>query len=513
MHTNRILQRHALSSRYNLSSLSVLGMLSTGKASISLYNSTRHASTIQFRYGKANQQRQQSSKSARQPSSSRREEDPSQNRSTPNFTQYRIGENEELIEFEVGRPYKFFRLENETMKNVQLPATHVTTSKQEMLHFFTEMSYYRRFEIVADMAYKQKLIRGFCHLYDGQEAIITGIKTNYKFGVDSIITSYRDHAYQLAMGDTGDATLSELFGKSPGCARGKGGSMHLYYPKHKFFGGNGIVGAQVPLGTGCGFAHKYSGDGGVNIAAYGDGASNQGQVFEVYNMAKLYNLPQIFLCENNQYGMGTSTSRASSNTEFYTRGSSCNIPGIWIDGMDVLAVKKGFEFAYAYCRAGNGPLVVEAQTYRYHGHSMSDPGVAYRTRDEVDAVRSSRDPIEQVRKKILDQGWATEQELKAIEKDLRKVVDGHFKYAVAAKELPASEIFTDIYANGELPPLLRPVDFRKQRDRDAGLFDPSEGRGDSSDTSRLADTEEIDSQHSGESMSPQIIPKRVEAAA
>jgi len=476
------------------------------KSSISLSSITRHASTIQFRYGKCNQQRQQSSQSSSK--KSLRIEDPSQNRSTPNFTQYRIQDNEDTVEFQVSRPYKFFNLENENLKNVQLPNTSVVTSKNEMLHFFTEMSYYRRFEIVADMAYKQKLIRGFCHLYDGQEAIITGIKSNYQFGIDSIITSYRDHAYQLAMGDTGDATMSELFGKSPGCARGKGGSMHLYYPRHKFYGGNGIVGAQVPLGVGCGFAHKYTQDGGVNIAAYGDGASNQGQVYEVYNMSKLYNLPQVFLCENNQYGMGTSTSRASSNTEFYTRGSSCNIPGIWIDGMDVLAVKKGFEFIYEYCRAGNGPIVVEAQTYRYHGHSMSDPGVAYRTRDEVDAVRSSRDPIEQVRKKIVDMKWATESELKSIEKELRKVVDTHFQYAINAKELPTSEIFTDIYANGELPPLLRPVDFRKQRDRDAGLFDPLENdSSDRQDTARLAESEGIEEERIGESHSPQIVPR------
>jgi len=234
-------------------------------SSTSLCNITRHASTIQFRYGKHNQQRQQSSQST--PQRSTRQDDPSQNRTTPNFIQYRIQDGEELVEYEVGRQYKFFNLQNENIKgNIQLPDTRVKTSKAEMLHFFTEMSYYRRFEIVADMAYKQKLIRGFCHLYDGQEAIITGIKSNYKMGIDSIITSYRDHAYQLAMGDTGDATMSELFGKAPGCARGKGGSMHMYFPKHKFFGGNGIVGAQVPLGTGCGFAHKYSGDGGVNIA-------------------------------------------------------------------------------------------------------------------------------------------------------------------------------------------------------------------------------------------------------
>ena len=314
-----------------------------------------------------------------------------------------------------------------------------------------------------------------------------------------MITSYRDHAYQLAVGDSGDNTLAELFGKSPGCARGKGGSMHLYYPKNKFYGGNGIVGAQIPLGAGLAMAHKMRADGGVAITGYGDGAANQGQVFEAYNMAKLYNLPCIFLCENNEYGMGTSTKRSSANTDYYTRGDY--IPGIWIDGMDVLACKQGFKYAYEWCRNGNGPIVVECQTYRYHGHSMSDPGVAYRTRDEVDAIRSSRDPIEQVKHKILQQKWATEAELKSIEKTIRKQVDGHLKFATEAKELPPSEIFTDIYV-GELPPLLRPVDFRMARDREAGLFNPM-AEGTSTDVMNQSNSDEADSAKRGESQSPQ----------
>jgi len=344
-------------------------------------------------------------------------------------------------------PFKGFKLE-------ELPENKAEATKEECMGYFRTMSKYRRFEITADTLYKQRLIRGFCHLYDGQEAIITGVEAALTY-TDSIITSYRCHAHQMSRGDTAANTFGELLGRDIGCSRGKGGSMHMYNKENNFYGGNGIVGAQVPLGAGLAFAHKYNGDGGVSVTMYGDGAANQGQVFEAANMAALWKLPCIFVCENNQYGMGTSVERHAANSNFYTRGSY--IPGLWIDGMDVLAVKKGFEFASQWCRDGNGPLFVECQTYRYHGHSMSDPGVSYRTREEVQSVRKGRDCIENMRNLIIDQGWADAAELKAIEKEIRKEIDEAVKIAKAATELPADHLTDDIYYN-ERPKFIRLID-------------------------------------------------------
>jgi len=352
------------------------------------------------------------------------------------------------VKIELSKPFKGHKLDP--------PPAHAYTNPTELLQLYKVMAYYRRFEIVADTMYKQRLIRGFCHLYDGQEAIVTGMESALK-RTDSVITAYRDHCHQLSRGDSGESVMSELMGKEAGCSRGKGGSMHMYLEAGKFYGGNGIVGAQIPLGAGLAFAHKFRKDGGVAVAAMGDGASNQGQVYEAANMAALWKLPIIFLVENNEYGMGTATKRASASTQFYTRGDY--IPGLWIDGMDVLACKAGFQFAREWCASGKGPIFVEAQTYRYHGHSMSDPGVSYRSREEVASVREGRDCIDKVRALLLKKGWVDEAQLKQIDKDIRVACDKTVDFAKKSQELGPHEMFTDVY-RGTPPPFIRTVDHR-----------------------------------------------------
>ncbi|XP_011505777.1 PREDICTED: probable pyruvate dehydrogenase E1 component subunit alpha, mitochondrial [Ceratosolen solmsi marchali] len=333
------------------------------------------------------------------------------------------------------KPFRLHKLENG-------PLTEVKLSKADALKYYKQLHTIRRMETAAGNLYKEKFVRGFCHLYSGQEACAVGLVAALR-PQDSVITAYRAHGWTYLMGVSPLGVLAELTGRQSGNARGKGGSMHMY--AKNFYGGNGIVGAQVPLGAGIAFAHKYQNNGGVCLALYGDGAANQGQIFETYNMTKLWNVPCIFICENNGYGMGTSVDRASANTEYYTRGDF--IPGIWVDGMDILAVREATKFAINYCTSGKGPLVMETFTYRYSGHSMSDPGTSYRTREEIQEVRQTRDPLTSFKERILHANLVTNDELKKMENDIRKEVDDAIKSAKSDKEVPISELTTDIYAN------------------------------------------------------------------
>lgn len=333
-------------------------------------------------------------------------------------------------------PYKLHHLD-------EGPATSTTLTREDGLRLYHQMVTVRRMETAAANLYKEKAIRGFCHLCSGQEAIYSGIGAALR-EQDSVITSYRAHGFTYVMGIPVIGVLAELTGKKSGVVRGKGGSMHMY--AKNFYGGNGIVGAQVPLGAGIAFAHKYKGDGGVNFSLYGDGAASQGQIAEAFNMARLWNLPAVFICENNHYGMGTAQDRHSASTEFYKRGDY--IPGVHVDGMDILAVREATTFAIDYCsKQEKGPLVFEISTYRYHGHSMSDPGTSYRTRDEVQEVRQTRDPITGFRDRLVGAELAEVSELKAIEIEVKKAVDADVKKAKTDGEIGAEELFYDIYEN------------------------------------------------------------------
>jgi len=320
------------------------------------------------------------------------------------------------------------------------PAT-ATTTKEELISWFKQMTTWRRVEVAADNLYKAKQIRGFLHLYNGQEAIVAGYEAALNKD-DHVITAYRCHANYMGRGGTPFECLSELIGKSTGCAAGKGGSMHMYKKDANFHGGNGIVGAQVPIGAGVAFGLKFNDKKNVCIAMYGDGAANQGQNYEAFNMASLWKLPVIFVCENNKYGMGTSAERAAANTEYFTRGDA--VPGLKIDAMNVLSVKAGFAFAKEHALT-KGPIIVEAETYRYMGHSMSDPGLAYRTRDEVSAIRAERDPIDKVKLYLLEHNLATEEELKGYEKEIKKEVDDAVKKAQEAPVPEIGELYTNVY--------------------------------------------------------------------
>jgi pyruvate dehydrogenase E1 component alpha subunit len=316
------------------------------------------------------------------------------------------------------------------------------SSKDDLLKLYREMLLIRRFEERAGQLYGLGLIGGFCHLYIGQEAVAVGLQSAMTVGKDSVITGYRDHGHMLAYGIDPKAIMAELTGREAGISHGKGGSMHMFSVDHGFYGGHGIVGAQVPLGTGLAFKHKYSEDGGVCLTYLGDGAVNQGQVYEAFNMAKLWNLPVIYAIENNKYAMGTSVQRSHSEPLLYRRGESFRIPGLQVDGMDVLAVRGAAQVALDWVRGGKGPIIIEFNTYRYRGHSMSDPA-KYRTREEVQEVREHRDPITHCERDLEAMG-IKEEELKAIDKEIKDIVVAAAKFAEETPEPDPKELYTDV---------------------------------------------------------------------
>lgn len=310
-----------------------------------------------------------------------------------------------------------------------------------LLGYYKDMLLIRRFEEKAGQMYGMGLIGGFCHLYIGQEAVVVGIQSAQK-PQDSVITSYRDHGHMLACGMDAKGVMAELTGRRGGYSKGKGGSMHMFSREKKFYGGHGIVGAQVPIGAGLGFAHKYNKDGGVCLTYFGEGAANQGQVYESFNMAALWKLPVIFVIENNRYAMGTSQERAAAG-ELYRRGDAYGIPGRQVDGMNVLSVREAALEALEHARSGKGPVVLEVRTYRFRGHSMSDPA-KYRTKEEVERMRQQSDPIENLRKMILDGGHADEDALKAIDREVKAVVSEAAEFAQQSPEPDPSELWTDV---------------------------------------------------------------------
>ena len=328
-----------------------------------------------------------------------------------------------------------------TRKSTKKP----NVSADELKTFYRDMLLIRRFEEKAGQLYGMGLIGGFCHLYIGQEAVVVGLEAAAEEG-DKRITTYRDHGHMLACGMDPKGVMAELTGREGGYSRGKGGSMHMFSKEKHFYGGHGIVGANVPLGAGLAFADKYNENGRVTFTYFGDGAANQGQVYETFNMAALWDLPVIFVIENNQYAMGTSQKRSTSSPDIYTRGEAFGIPGEAVDGMDVLAVKEAGDKAVAHCRSGKGPYILEIKTYRYRGHSMSDPA-KYRTREEVQKMRDEKDAIEHVRDLLLSGSHATEDDLKAIDKEIKEIVNASAEFAKESPVPTAEELWTDIYAD------------------------------------------------------------------
>jgi pyruvate dehydrogenase E1 component alpha subunit len=316
-------------------------------------------------------------------------------------------------------------------------------SKDELVQHYRDMLLIRRFEERAGQLYGMGLIGGFCHLYIGQEAVVVGMQAALRGG-DQVITAYRDHGHMLAAGMEPNGVMAELTGRRDGYSKGKGGSMHMFSIEKAFYGGHGIVGAQVSLGTGIAFANKYRKDGKVCLTYFGDGAANQGQVYESFNMASLWKLPVVYIIENNQYAMGTSVQRSSAETRLYKRGAAFGIPGEEVDGMDVIAVREAGKRAVEHARSGSGPMLLEMKTYRYRGHSMSDPA-KYRTKEEVDAVKSKQDPIDHVKKLLIDAGHASEDELKEIDREIRAIVAASAEFAQASPEPDPGELLTDVY--------------------------------------------------------------------
>ena len=315
-------------------------------------------------------------------------------------------------------------------------------NRDQELKAYREMLLIRRFEEKAGQLYGMGLIGGFCHLYIGQEAVVVGMQMAIEEG-DQVITTYRDHGHMLACGMDPKGVMAELTGRRGGYSRGKGGSMHMFSKEKNFYGGHGIVGANVPLGAGLAFANLYRGNGRLCLTYFGDGAANQGQVYESFNMAKLWKLPVVFVIENNKYAMGTSTERSAATTDFSQRGRSFDIPGEQVDGMDVRAVKDAGDRVVKWVRGGNGPYILEMLTYRYRGHSMSDPA-KYRSREEVQKMREEHDPIEQVRRRLLDGKLVSEDEMKTIDAEIRGVVNGAAEFAQADAEPDESELWTDV---------------------------------------------------------------------
>jgi len=315
-------------------------------------------------------------------------------------------------------------------------------TKEQELSAYEAMLLIRRFEEKAGQLYGMGFIGGFCHLYIGQEAVVTGMQMAIIEG-DQVITGYRDHGHMLSTGMSPRGVMAELTGRRGGYSKGKGGSMHMFSREKNFFGGHGIVGAQVSLGTGLAFSNRYRENKNISLVYFGDGASNQGQVYESFNMASLWKLPVIYVIENNRYAMGTAVSRSSAETVFSHRGLSFKIPGIQVDGMDVRAVNAAGAMAAEWCRSGEGPIILEMQTYRYRGHSMSDPA-KYRSKDEVQKMRSERDPIEQVKARLIQKKWSSEEDLKAIDKKVRDIVAEAADFAQSDPEPDPSELWTDI---------------------------------------------------------------------
>jgi pyruvate dehydrogenase E1 component alpha subunit len=320
-------------------------------------------------------------------------------------------------------------------------------TKEEEIDAYREMLLIRRFEEKAGQMYGMGLIGGFCHLYIGQEAVVVGMQMAIEGG-DQVITGYRDHGHMLVTGMDPKGVMAELTGREGGYSKGKGGSMHMFSREKNFFGGHGIVGAQVPLGTGIAFANRYEENGRVCLTYFGDGAANQGQVYESFNMAELWQLPVVYVIENNQYAMGTSIARSSAQTNLSKRGASFNIPGEQVDGMDVRAVREVGKRAVEYCRSGKGPYILEMMTYRYRGHSMSDPA-KYRAKEEVNKMRAEHDPIEQVRIRLLEKKWLSEDDLKQIDKEIKAIVNESAEFAQSSPEPEPSELWTDILADVE----------------------------------------------------------------